>query len=82
MSYKEYTVRMYAYNLKREDDDELLHYNAWLTQRAVVATDTKGKYIYSSFKEFYKKGDRKKKVNPELYAVAKRLKEYREKGGN
>lgn len=72
---------MRAYNLKRKDDEELLRYTAWLTQREVVATDEKGKYIYRSFKEFNKKSESKKKVNTELYAIAKRLKEFRKKGG-
>lgn len=80
MGYNEYLMRMHAYNLKKQDEIKLMHEMIWLEQRVVSATNKKGEYIFKEFKDFYQEEKATKKVNPELYQVAKNLQKY-ERGG-
>lgn len=84
MSYDEYIVRMGVHWQRHEDDMERMHYQVWLSQRVVNATDRNGKYRIKKFRDFYKKKEikPKKRVSAELYRVARTLQEYRRKEGD
>ncbi|EKB54459.1 hypothetical protein HMPREF9706_00649 [Facklamia hominis CCUG 36813] len=83
MSWEEYLVRMEAHSLKVKDENYLLHASAWLNEREAGAVDGRSnKYIYRSFKDFYKDADspEKEQVFERLREVARRRQEYM-KGG-
>lgn len=90
MSWGEYTLRMYAYNLQVEDRSMNMHVEAWINNRIVTATNKKGEYIYKKFEDFYepakKLTTRKLSEDSELYKITKNLERYREiqeqRGGN
>ena len=72
---------MEVFNDKEQQRLEEVHYSIWLQERVVSATNKKGDYIFKKFDDFYKKNEPPKRVNPELYEVARRIKAYNEKGG-
>lgn len=79
---EEYLIRMEAYQLQQKDRLKEMHMQAWLN-RAVNATDKNGKYAYRKFEDFYKEQPAAqkpmKRVNPDLYRVARIV---QERGGS
>lgn len=73
---------MEAYALRQEDEMRKIYHQAWIEQRVVTATDKKGQYVFKNFNELYAKvKPNRKRVNPELYQIAKRLQQLRKGGG-
>lgn len=90
MTIIEYNLRMQAHSLNLVDQQLLMHEQAW-ANRSVNAVNEDGTYQFTKFKDFF---DYEKQVNAVLNAaktedemdqdlvrIAKRLQEYREKGG-
>lgn len=60
----EYGLRMTAYQLKRLDEQEALHYQAWLNTRVQDRKKEAGKEvpIYKTFKKFFDKEKFEKEI--------------------
>lgn len=85
MSVQEYMVRMEAYRLRREDENERMHYYIWQSERVVKASNKKGVYYIKEFKNFYKHpedDENKQEIFDELHRRRNNLQKLREKGGN
>ncbi|WP_438844203.1 hypothetical protein [Enterococcus sp. AZ062] len=64
MTMLEYETRIIAYRLKRLDEQELIHYQAW-ANRQVKATKKRGKYevpLFDTFEKFFNKEKLENKV--------------------
>lgn len=64
MTLAEYELRLTAYRLKRLDDQELIHQQAWANWQ-VQATTQKGKKsvpVFTSFKKFFDKEKYEKEI--------------------
>lgn len=57
MTMTEYETRLIAYRLKRLDEQEIIHYQAWANKQ-VKATKKRGKYevpLFDTFEKFFNK---------------------------
>ncbi|WP_430610662.1 hypothetical protein IGL01_000739 [Enterococcus sp. DIV0340] len=57
MTMLEYETRLIAYRLKRLDEQEIIHYQAWANNQ-VKATKKRGKYevpLFDTFEKFFNK---------------------------
>ncbi|ONN42065.1 hypothetical protein [Enterococcus mundtii] len=64
MTMLEYETRIIAYRLKRLDEQELIHYQAW-ANRQVKATKKRGKYevpLFDTFEKFFNKEKLENKI--------------------
>ncbi|MGX7701045.1 hypothetical protein [Enterococcus mundtii] len=64
MTMLEYETRIIAYHLKRLDEQELIHYQAW-ANRQVKATKKRGKYevpLFDTFEKFFNKEKLENKI--------------------
>ncbi|WP_206855014.1 hypothetical protein [Candidatus Enterococcus mangumiae] len=64
MTIAEYETRIIAYRLKRLDEQELIHYQAW-ANRQVKATKKRGKYevpLFDTFEKFFNKEKLENKI--------------------
>ncbi|WP_438713093.1 hypothetical protein [Enterococcus sp. DIV0806c] len=64
MTMTEYETRLIAYRLKRLDEQELIHYQAW-ANRQVKATKKRGKYevpLFDTFEKFFNKEKLENKI--------------------
>lgn len=69
MTIKEYAIRMTATALKKLDQKELIHQQAWANWQ-VQATETRGKKevsVYRNFKQFFDK----EKIENEILGIEK-----------
>ncbi|WP_312681499.1 hypothetical protein [Lactococcus taiwanensis] len=69
MTIREYSIRMTAIALKKLDQEELIHQQAWANWQ-VQATKTRGKAevpIYRNFKQFFDK----EKIESEILGIKK-----------
>ncbi|GKS56460.1 hypothetical protein [Enterococcus mundtii] len=64
MTMTEYETRLIAYRLKRLDEQELIHYQAWANKQ-VKATKKRGKYevpFFDTFEKFFNKEKLENKI--------------------
>lgn len=64
MTMAEYETRLIAYRLKRLDEQELIHYQAWANKQ-VKATKKRGKYevpFFDTFEKFFNKEKLENKI--------------------
>lgn len=64
MTMTEYETRLIAYRLKRLDEQELIHYQAWANKQ-VKATKKRGKYevpLFDTFEKFFNKEKLENKI--------------------
>jgi hypothetical protein len=67
MTMSEYEIRLLAYKLKRLDEQEVIHYQAWANQQ-VQATKKRGKRevpVFDTFEKFFNK----KKMEKEILGI-------------
>lgn len=62
MTMSEYEIRLLAYRLKKLDEQEVIHYQAWANQQ-VKATKKRGKYEVPKFDTFEKFFNKEKLEN-------------------
>ncbi len=62
MTMSEYEIRLLAYRLKKLDEQEVIHYQAWANQQ-VKSTKKRGKYEVPKFDTFEKFFNKEKLEN-------------------
>lgn len=88
MTIAEYELRMEAYHIKRVEEFEIVHLQAWMNQQVQATTGQKNpKPKYKDFKKFFDKEkfikeDKPRKVSDRTSEIAKQIAENKKKGGN